>query len=123
MAVKAAASLKHFFGHAADAGWISTDPARHLTKALQRSASGRSLRVVLTRAGFSGTELEHLSWRDMLPLTFGGAAPAARLEPPLRDELIAALLTQLRSDIKAAEIDTVLDQPIVSGVDTADSAR
>lgn len=115
MAGKAAAALKHFFGHAADSGAIRVDPTRHLNKALQRSVASRALRSTLARAGFSETELERLSWRDMLPLTLSGPVHSdARLEPELRTELTKALLKQLRSDVRVSDVDSILDQPVVS---------
>ena len=115
---KAVSALKHFFGHATQAGSIATDPARFLPKAVQRRESENALRAELTKAGLPDGAAEQFSWRDAVPLTLGHASktPRLKLSDDVRAGLTDALLARLRTVTGASDVDAVLDSPVLERV-------
>lgn len=115
---KAVSALKHFFGHAAQAGTIPIDPARFLPKAVQQKGAENALRAELAKAGLPEGKAEQFSWRDAVPLTLGYASKAHQLalSDEVRAGLTDALLARLRTATGAADVDAVLDSPVLERV-------
>lgn len=115
---KTISALKHFFGAITEDRTITIDPARSLNKAVKHARAATALRSQLEKAGLSAQEVLELSWRDLVPLTLGRAEPVPdiSLTDEVRADLTDALLARLRTTASAADLDAVLDAPLLEFV-------
>lgn len=111
---RAVSALRKFFSYAANRPPRMLDPARDLSKALQRGQLEQDLLVEFQRLGIAAEELARLSWRDIIPPTLGqsrlGQLP---LDETLRATLTAELLERLRQSMDFASARAALDAPLL----------